>query len=101
MEELRTAAPEFLEPLYIENAKFDGPVYRNARLITLLLERGTSRGYFPELANSLFVCDSPTQEETAKQVREAEGLRVNVVPGIRCFVAYVSPVEDRDAWVLT
>ena len=65
--------------------------------MTLLLERGTAREYFSERAKSLFICDEPTQEETRKQLFEAEGIRFNVVLGSRYLGAYFGPAEERDA----
>ena len=47
--------------------------------MTLLLEREAVRGYFPDLAKSLFICDSPAQEEATKQECEVEGLTLNSV----------------------
>ena len=81
-EELFTAAPDLLVPIYLNDSAFYGLVNRSARLITLLLEQGTERGYFPEPTKALFICDSPSQEEASNQTLEAEGLRVNMVPGI-------------------
>ena len=43
-EELHTAALDFLEPFYVENATFYGPLFRSARLMTILLELGPARG---------------------------------------------------------
>ena len=57
------------------------------------------RGYLPKTSKSLFICDSPTKEETTNQAFEAEGLRINVVPGSQYIGAYIGPEEDSDAWV--
>ena len=67
--------------------------------MTLLLEREAVRGYFPDLAKSLFICDSPAQEEATKQAFVEEGLRVNMVPGSQYLGAYSVPEKDRDTWV--
>ena len=70
VEELCTAAPDFLAPFYTDYAAFDRLVDSSDRLMTLLLERGSERGYFPKPAKSLFVCYSPAQEERSKQTFE-------------------------------
>ena len=67
--------------------------------MTLLLEREAVRGYFPDLAKSLFICDSPAQEEAPKQAFQVEVLGFNMVPGRKYFGAYVGSEEDRGAWV--
>ena len=66
-EELRTADPGLLSPFYAYDAAFDGSVQRSAQLLKLLMKRGPDRGYFPEPARSLFIMDTPGQEEAAKQ----------------------------------
>ena len=74
-------APDLLAPLYADYAVFNGPAETSASLMTLLLEEGTERGYLPEPAKSLFICDSAAQEEATNQAFEVEVLRFNVVPG--------------------
>ena len=86
-------------PFYSDYAMFGGPADRNAGLMIILLEWGPVRGYYPEPAKSIFICDSPTLEETAKQAFEAEVLKVNVVPGSQYIGAYVVQSEEMDAWV--
>ena len=58
-EELCAAAPNVLAPFYADDSVLYGPADMSARLMTLLLERGPERGYFPEPSKSLFICDSP------------------------------------------
>ena len=48
--EICAAAQDLLAPIYVDDATFDGPLDRSARLITLFLEWGPARGYFPEPA---------------------------------------------------
>ena len=36
------------------------------QLLKLLTEKGSDRGYFPDQARSLFIADTPTQEEPEK-----------------------------------
>ena len=43
------------------------------------MKRGQDRGYFPELAKSLFISDTPGQEEAAKREFAVEGLTLNFV----------------------
>ena len=81
----------FLTPFYTDDSVFNGMADRRDRLMALLLRRGLEMVYFPEPSKSLFICDSPVQEDTLKQAFESEGLRVNVVPGSRYIGAYVGP----------
>ena len=80
-EEIIAAVLDLLVPFYTYDATLDGPVDRSARLMTLLLKRGLARVYFPEPDNLLLIYYSPAQEETWKQAFEAEGLKINMVPG--------------------
>ena len=54
-----------------------------------MMKRGPDRGYFPEPAKSLFISDTPVQEEAAKRVFAVEGLTLNFVIGSTYLVAYL------------
>ena len=66
-EELRAADMGILSPFYADDVLFDGLARRSAQLLNLLMKRGPDRGYFPKPANSLFILDTPEQEEAAKR----------------------------------
>ena len=55
------------------------------------MERGPYQGYFPEPAKSLFVLDTPGQEEAAMREFEVEGLALNFVSGSRYMGGYLGP----------
>ena len=61
-EELRAADPGLLFPFYADDAAFDGSAQQSAQLLKLLMKRGPDRGYFPELAKSLFILDTPVKK---------------------------------------
>ena len=77
--ELILADPGLLSPFYADDAVFDGLERRSAQLLKLLRKRGTDWWYFPNLAKSLFILDTPGQEEAAKRVFAAEGLTLNLL----------------------
>ena len=58
-EELRDADPTLLLPFYANDAVCDDSVRRSTVQLCLLMDQGVDRGYFPELANSLFIADNP------------------------------------------
>ena len=62
----------------------------------MLMKRGLDRGYFPEPAKSLFILDTPGQEETAKKEFAVEGLDLNFVSGSRYLGAYIVLQEDLE-----
>ena len=70
---------------------FYGLAQRSAQLLNLLMKRGPDRGYFPEPANSLFILDTPGQEEAAKREFAKEGLCLNFVSGSLYLGAYLGP----------
>ena len=82
-EELRAANLGLLSPFYADDAAFDGSARRSAQLLKLLMERGPDRGYFLETAKSLFILDTPGQEEAAKRGFSKEELCLNFVSGSR------------------
>ena len=82
-EELRAADPGLLSLFYADGAAFDGYVQHSAQLLKLLTKRGPDRGYFPDPAKSLFISDTPGQEEAVKQEFSKEGLDMNFISGSR------------------
>ena len=66
-EKLRAADLGLLLPFYADDAAFDGLARRIAQLLNLMMKRGPDRGYFPEPAKSIFISDTPGQEEAAKR----------------------------------
>ena len=63
------------------------------------MKRGSERGYFPESAKSLFISDTPGQEESAKREFAKEGLFLNFVSGSPYLGEYLRPQEESEAWV--
>ena len=63
------------------------------------MKRGPDRGYFPELAKSIFISDTPEQEAGAKREFAAEGLVLNFISGSRYLGAYLGPQAELEAWV--
>ena len=45
------------------------------------MRRGTDMGYFPKPAKSIFILDTPMQEEAAKREFDVESLILNFVSG--------------------
>ena len=65
----------------------------------MLMKRGADRGYLPEPDKSLFILDTPGQEEVAKREFMIEGLTLNFVSGSRYLGAYLGPRDQLDAWI--
>ena len=65
-EEVRAADPGLLSPLSADDATFDALARKSAQLLKLLMERGLDRGYLPDMSKSLFILDTPTQDEAAR-----------------------------------
>ena len=63
------------------------------------MKGGPDRGYFPELAKSLFILDTPGQEEAAKREFFLKGLTLNFVSGGRYLGEYLGPRDKLEAWV--
>ena len=99
VEDLRAADPGLLSPFYADDAAFDVPARRSAHLLKLLMKRGPDQVYFPELAKSLFILDTPGQETAAKREFLLEGLTLNFVSGSRYLGAYLGLQAQLEAWV--
>ena len=63
------------------------------------MKRGSDQGYFPNPSKSLFIVDTPGQEEAAKREFVAEKLDLNFVCGSRYLGAYLGPQEELEVWV--
>ena len=55
------------------------------------MKRGPDRGYFLEPDKSIFISDTPGQEEAEKREFAIEGLTLNFVSGSWCLGAYLGP----------
>ena len=66
-EKIRAADSGILSPFYADDAVFDGSQRQSALLLKMLMNSGPDRGYFPEPDKSLFILDTPRQEEAAKR----------------------------------
>ena len=72
---------------------------QSAQPLKLLMKKGPDRGYFHEPAKSLFISDTPGQEDAAKMEFSAEGLILNFVIGSRYLGVYLGPRGQLEAWV--
>ena len=66
-EKLRAADPGLISPFYADDAVFNCLARQSAQLLNLLMERSPDRGYFPDTSNSLFILDTPGQEEVTRR----------------------------------
>ena len=99
LKELRAADPGLLSLFYADDAVFESSARQSAQLLNLLMERGRDREYFPEPAKSLFISDTPRQEEEARMEFAAEGLVLNFVSGSQYLGAYLGPQEELAVWL--
>ena len=97
--ELQAADPGLLSLFYVDGVTFDGLARRSPQLLKLLMKRGPDRGYFPEPSKSLFISDTPGQEEAAKSEFAVESLTLNFVSGSRYLGAYLGPHKELESWV--
>ena len=58
------------------------------------MERGPDQGYLPEPTKSLFILDTPGQEEEAKREFAVEGLSLNYFSVSRYLGAYINPKKE-------
>ena len=63
------------------------------------MERGVDRECVPKPAKSLFIADSPEQEESSKREFAAEGMELNFIGGSQYLWVYLGPWEELEAWV--
>ena len=95
-EELRAADPGLLSPFYADDATFEGSARRSAQLLKMLMKRGPDQEYFPEPAKSLFILDTPEQEEAVKREFAKEGFVLNFTRGSWYLGAYLGPQKELE-----
>ena len=98
-EKIRAADLGLLSPSYADDTSFDNSERRSAQILKLLMKRGAHRGCFTDPSKSLFVLDTPGQEEASKSEFMTEGLELNFVSGSRYMGAYLVPQEELVVWV--
>ena len=64
-----------------------------------MIKRGLDRGYFPKPDKSLFISETPGQEEATRREFAAEELVLNLVSISRYSGAYLGPQKELEAWV--
>ena len=97
--ELRAAYPGLLSLFYADDAAFDGSEQLISQHLKLLTKRGAHRGYFPEPGKSLFISDTPGQEEAEKWEFAIEGLNLDCVSASRYLGAYLGLQDQLEVWV--
>ena len=98
-QELRAVDPGLLFPFYPDDVAFDGSAQRSTQLLKLLIRRVPDWGYFPEPDKSLFISDTPGQEEAARREFVVEGLVLYFCSGSRYLGACLGLQEELSAWV--
>ena len=63
----READPTLLPPFYSDNASFGGSSRRRSAQLKLMIDQGTYRGYFLDLAKLIFIAKNPEDEEAASR----------------------------------
>ena len=92
-EELRAVDSGLLYLFYVDDMAFDGLAKFCSHILKLLMEMEPDRGYLPEPDKSLFIVDTPWQEEAKRREFEAKGIVLNFVSGSRYLGAYHDPQE--------
>ena len=72
--ELIAVDPGLLSPFYADDAAFDGLARLSAQLLKLSMKRGPDWRYFPKPDKSLFILDTPGQDEAARREFASEEL---------------------------
>ena len=83
-------------PFYAEDAAFNESARRSTAQLQPLMSWGTDRGYFPNLANSLFIADRPEDEDAARQDFMRVSLNINYLDGSQYLGTYLRTREELE-----
>jgi hypothetical protein len=95
-EKLKRAIPDLTQPWYADDAAMVGRVTLVAAAMTLLMEMGPARGYFPEPAKSIVV--SPEAKRTAIK-SHLEQFDFQYENGSRYVGGYIGPESAHNEWL--
>jgi len=95
-ESLREAEPTVLQPWYADDMAMQGPVSGIARVMRLLQVEGPPRGYFPEPAKSILVCDPSVRTAAEAALME---FNFSFADGFRYVGGFMGTEAAREAWL--
>ena len=82
-EAMREADPGVLQPWYADDAAMWGPARRNYKLLRALMGKVPYHGYFTDPEKIWHICREGKEEEEAREVFEAKGIKVRCTRGQR------------------
>jgi len=95
-ERLQAAVPEVVQPWYADDAAMAGPASKVRKAMMLLQKWGPARGYFPEPAKSIVVCDKTQWERCKSFVGE---FNFTYTEGHRYVGGFLGPDVARRDWL--
>ena len=93
---LRDAKPAVLQPWYADDMAMHGHVNDITDIMRLLLKEGPQRGYFPEPAKSICICDLQTQNRVRPFLEE---FKFQYKEGYRYLGGYIGTTETLQQWL--
>ena len=93
---LRNAVPTLLQPWYADDSAMMGQAKDIATAMSLLLQHGPERGYFPEPAKSILIC-RPTDEANIQSTLSAFSFQYR--QGSRYVGGYLGDRSSRNQWL--
>jgi len=95
-ETVRTTQPELLQAWYADDSSFGGTTAEIAAAMRTILEKGPTRGYYPEPSKSILICNSAVRNTVQA---ELQNFGFQYKTGYRHVGGYLGSTEARDAWI--
>jgi hypothetical protein len=93
---LRAAVPTVVQPWYADDAAMSGPAIDIAPAMRLLEKLGPLRGYYPEPAKSILICDCDAEDPRLEVLEEFDFQRRD---GCRYVGGFIGTDEARQEWL--
>ena len=93
---LLAEVPELPQPFYADDASMVGAPKDIAKAMSILLDAGPARGYYPEPEKSYLIGGPPADTEDANVLSEFQFRNVD---GFRYLGGFIGAVDDQSKWV--
>ena len=94
---IQTEEQSVLQAWYADDAAMGGRIKGIANAMTLLLERGPARGYFPEPEKSIFVPSVPAEMEECKSLLQEFNFQYK--EGARYVGGFIGSKASQEEWI--
>jgi len=96
METVRDAQPTILQPWYADSSSFGGTAPTIATAMQMILEKGPTRGYYPEPSKSILICNPAVRNTVQAELGE---FHFQYEDGYHHVDGFIGTTEVKAEWL--